>query len=351
VENRIFQLVSSDALTATVLIDGYIGGHSDNSHKRIIRELEGISKKHSKIKFLINSNGGSVPEGVAIYNAVKDLKAETTGVVVGVAASMAFVLLQAFDHRGMRNMMTRAMSHKLSGGAVGSAKQLKSTAEFMEKWEKDIVAEIAERSGNKKEEVQAWFAEDVDKWFTPKEMLEKGLIDFIEDKKSVEQPPQNLNAEELMAHFQNSIRNEITGGRRLSAMLNRLIDEMADEDDDRSAILRRMASSAGISEETLTSILSGRIDFPPIERLRGFARVLKVSEERLRRVAEQDGCNYENSNNTNNSKMKKEQLALIGLSEGASDEAIEAKLTELVGKADKADKAEKLIENNAKNII
>ncbi len=207
-KNSFFQVVNEAKGKATVLIDGAIGPYGGNSNRKISSQIRELSKNNKEITFLINSNGGYVDEGVAIYNAINESKAETTGIVVGVAASMAFILLQAFDHRGMRKM-TRAMSHKFSGGAYGSADQLRQKAKMMEDWENDVITELANRTDKDESVIKDYFKEGVDKWFSPKQMLEAGLIDFIDDGKAAK-APKNINddAEELYNFYHDHVVNE-----------------------------------------------------------------------------------------------------------------------------------------------
>lgn len=81
----------------------------------------------------------------------------------------------------------------------------------------------------------------------------------------------------------------LTKGESLSSFLNRAIDSASSE---RSEILSRLATSAGISQSTVNQILSGSIDCPPRNRLAGFARVLPVTLNAILSAAESDGCDY-----------------------------------------------------------
>ena len=67
----------------------------------------------------------------------------------------------------------------------------------------------------------------------------------------------------------------------LADRLNNLIERQSDDDDERSDLIDRMASAAGIDRSTLLQILSGSIETPPEQRLRGFAEILGVSLESL----------------------------------------------------------------------
>jgi len=85
-------------------------------------------------------------------------------------------------------------------------------------------------------------------------------------------------------------------GDTLARLLNREIDDLAESEDvDRSEIISRLATAAGIDESTVGQILRGEIECPPMERIEGFAEVLPrdVTIERLRRALRADGCNVE----------------------------------------------------------
>lgn len=205
-----FEIVNEADKTATVLINGGISQWGDNSNRRITNEITLLDAKYDNITFLINSGGGSVNEGIAIYNAIKSAKANTTGLVVGIAASIAGIILQACDVRSARKM-TQIMTHKFSGGAFGSSAQMRDMADLMDAWEADVLDELAERTGKTREVVDTWFQEGKDKWFTPQQALDAGLIDSIDDSKA-EKAPKNLsnNIEGLYNFYHQSVVNEFT---------------------------------------------------------------------------------------------------------------------------------------------
>lgn len=205
-----FQIVSESDSSATVLINGGISQWGDNSNRRITNEITLLDAKYDKITFLINSGGGQVNEGIAIYNAIKSAKAQTTGLVVGIAASIAGIILQACDNRSARKM-TQIMTHKFSGGAYGSSAQMREMADLMDTWENDVLDELVERTGKSKDVVNTWFEEGKDKWFTPQQALEAGLIDSIDDSKA-DKAPKNLsnNIEGLYNFYHQSVVNEFT---------------------------------------------------------------------------------------------------------------------------------------------
>lgn len=86
-----------------------------------------------------------------------------------------------------------------------------------------------------------------------------------------------------------------SAGANLAGTLNELINSRTSSEDERSDLISRMGSEAGITHSTVNQILNEGIDCPPIERLRGFARALSVSLDSLLAAARRDGCDYSES--------------------------------------------------------
>jgi HK97 family phage prohead protease len=83
-----------------------------------------------------------------------------------------------------------------------------------------------------------------------------------------------------------------TRGANLAAELDGLIEDLVDDDTTKGEVLDDLGSAAGISGSTVSQILAGEIDCPPLNRLEGFANFLGVSVDRLVSAAEADGCDY-----------------------------------------------------------
>lgn len=81
-------------------------------------------------------------------------------------------------------------------------------------------------------------------------------------------------------------------GEALGSFLSNAIDNMRGE---RSEIVERIANAAGISESTVGQILNGSIICPPINRLRAFATILRISMDSILTAGNRDGCEYEKS--------------------------------------------------------
>ena len=129
------------------------------------------------ITLMINSPGGSVSDGIAIYETIRTKKLPYSAVVTGMAASMAAVLTVLADHRVMTKY-SRLMLHAVSTNP-GQAKydDLCTTLEEIKVTQDTIVELIQKRVGDKVD--VAHYFQGTDKWLSADEALELGFIDEI----------------------------------------------------------------------------------------------------------------------------------------------------------------------------
>jgi len=137
------------------------------------------------INLYINSPGGVVSSGLAIYDTMQYVSCDVSTTCVGMAASMGAVLLTAGAH-GKRNLLpnARVMIHQPLGGVQGQASDIEIEAQEILRIKKLLTGILADHSGQDHEKV----VEDSDrnKWMTAEEAKEYGLIDNImrRDKKN-----------------------------------------------------------------------------------------------------------------------------------------------------------------------
>lgn len=132
----------------------------------------------SKINVYINSYGGEVAEGLAIYNALKRHKAKVVTYCDGFAASIASVIFMAGDERIM-NASSLLMIHNAWTFAQGNAEQLRKQADDLEKITQASVEAYKAHSTLSEEEIKALM--DNEEWITPTEALEYGFATSIEE--------------------------------------------------------------------------------------------------------------------------------------------------------------------------
>ena len=135
------------------------------------------------ISLYINTPGGQVTSGLAIYDTMQLVEPDVATICTGMAASMGSVLLCA-GAKGKRSCLphSRVLIHQPLGGAQGQASDIMIAAKEIEKTRKELYDIISEHSGQPYEKV---FADaDRDYWMTAKEALEYGMVDEILSKKS-----------------------------------------------------------------------------------------------------------------------------------------------------------------------
>lgn len=132
------------------------------------------------IYLYINSPGGSVTAGMAIYDMMQYIKPDVVTVGMGLAASMGQFLLTA-GAPGKRYITphTRVLLHQPLGGAGGSATEIRINADLILGMKKELAAITASRTGKTVEQVEA--DGDRDHWFTAQEALEYGFVDRVID--------------------------------------------------------------------------------------------------------------------------------------------------------------------------
>ncbi len=134
--------------------------------------------KTKDIKFYINSPGGSVSAGLAIYDTMQYIKADVATICLGMAASMASVLLAA-GAKGKRMALpnSEVMIHQVMGGAEGQASDIKIQAEHILKTKDKLNKILALHTGQKVEKIEK--DSDRDNWMIAEEAKKYGLIDTV----------------------------------------------------------------------------------------------------------------------------------------------------------------------------
>ena len=134
------------------------------------------------IHLYINSPGGSVTAGMAIYDTMKYIKCDVSTICIGMAASMGAFLL-AGGAKGKRIALPNAeiMIHQPSGGSQGQATEMLIAAEHILKTRKKLNQIMAENCGQPLDVIER--DTERDHWMSAQEALEYGLIDQVIDSR------------------------------------------------------------------------------------------------------------------------------------------------------------------------
>jgi ATP-dependent Clp protease protease subunit len=136
------------------------------------------------ISLYINSPGGSVTDGMAIYDTMNFLQCDVVTYCVGQAASMATLLLAA-GTKGKRYALpnSRVMMHQPTGGATGQTSDISIAAKEILRWRERMNHLIANHTNKSAEEIAA--DSDRDFYLTAQDALEYGIVDKVIEAKPV----------------------------------------------------------------------------------------------------------------------------------------------------------------------
>jgi ATP-dependent Clp endopeptidase proteolytic subunit ClpP len=143
------------------------------SAKDLVKDIAAMDV--AQITVRVNSYGGSVSDGIAIYNALKRHPASVTVCVDGIAASIASLIAMAGDRVEIAEN-AQMMIHAPWGAVVGNAVELRASADMLDKWAESMAASYARKSGRPEADVMAWL-DGKDHWFTAAEAVAEGLAD------------------------------------------------------------------------------------------------------------------------------------------------------------------------------
>jgi len=158
--------------------EGWVGGLTAKAFSDMMRALGDASA----LDIYINSPGGSVFEGVAIYNQIKRFNGEKIIHIDGIAASIASVIAMAGDEiRIASNGMM--MIHDPWGVVIGTAKEMRKTADSIDKIRDTITGTYVAKTGHDAKKVEDWMAEET--WLNAEEAVKFGFADKITEEKNV----------------------------------------------------------------------------------------------------------------------------------------------------------------------
>jgi ATP-dependent Clp protease, protease subunit len=157
----------------------------DVSANRVCAQLLLLSAEDPRtdISLYINSPGGSVTAGMAIYDTMQFVQPDVATICMGLAASMGQFLLAA-GAPGKRFALphARIMMHQPSGGVRGQASDIAIQAEQLIYIKRLMAERTAHHTGQTVEQVQA--DSERDRWFTAEQAKEYGIIDHVREKRA-----------------------------------------------------------------------------------------------------------------------------------------------------------------------
>lgn len=176
---RSYDIFSRLLKNRIILLSGEIDDILANSIVAQLLYLDSLN--HDDINLYINSPGGSVTAGMAIYDTMNFVKSDVSTICLGMAASMAAFLLSSGEAK-KRYILPNAevMIHQPLGGAQGQATEIKIAAEHILKLRDKLNHILANNTGQKIEDIQK--DTERDNFMNSKEALDYGIVDKIIEK-------------------------------------------------------------------------------------------------------------------------------------------------------------------------
>lgn len=207
-----------------LLLYGEIGGEVSSGD--VMRELLEAERSYGRIDVRINSVGGEVYAGIAIFNALRQSKADIHIYIDGIAASMASAIALCGKPVEM-SRYARLMIHTVRGGCWGTKKDMADCIKELEALEGVLCKMYAERLGTSEESVRAQYFDGSDHWLSAQEAMEQGFVDGIYDvdESTVSTPvplSEKMSNDEIYNTFNNRLQPESQKTENKMALLEEL---------------------------------------------------------------------------------------------------------------------------------
>jgi len=207
--DKYYKIVARADQEADILIYGEIGDSwfdESVTARQFRNDLKALEQNNTRINVHINSVGGSVWDGLAIYNALRSSPVDIHTYNDGIALSMgALVLMAGKTVHAASNSLT--MLHAPSLCICGNSKDLTKAINVLDKVENSLVDCIVTRTKEKESDVRTMWFDGEDHWLNADEAKAFGFIDVIEDEKiKVDPKVKNLNYSEVIARMDEFVK-------------------------------------------------------------------------------------------------------------------------------------------------
>lgn len=240
---QIFNVIPGpDKDTCCILLYGAIGPWEEVTAPNIVSDILSAERTYKKIDVRINSVGGDVFAGIAIFNALRQTKAEVTIYIDCIAASTAS-FIAACGRTVKMSKYAQLMLHRPSSWADGDAETMKQRAAELEKVEEMLCQIYSERTGKGIDEIRATYMDGTDHWLSADEAMELGFIDEIYDIPEEEEPISNAytpqqRCEQYTARYLDSVKSSLNIEQKMLEKIKKLpsFSDCADE----TAVMERI---------------------------------------------------------------------------------------------------------------
>ena len=241
-EKNWYSINNNSAKAADIYIFDEIGNYGVTA-KQFISDIKNLKGK--PINLRINSLGGDVFDGMAMYNVIKRREAKTTVFIEGIAASIATIIALGADKIVMAEN-SLFMIHNAWGGTMGDAKDMRKTAETLEKISAELTDIYSKKTGLSNKVIKGMMDEET--WLNAEEAYDLGFVDVISDSIKVAAKYdvskfKNITQEEIQNKLSINIKN-----RKMTNDLKEWFNNKVDE------IVATVKGTAKVSKDVLRTL-------------------------------------------------------------------------------------------------
>lgn len=183
-------VAQASGLAVDIFLYGVIGDsywEEGNTASRFVRDFKLLEAEYKRINIKINGPGGSVWDGLPIFNVIKASETDTHTYNDGICFSMCAMILLAGKtvHAAKGSLM---MLHNVLGGSYGNAQDMRKEADVMDTYDEVLGGLIADKTGKTTEDVKALWMDYNDHYMSGTEAYELGLIDVLENYQAADTP-------------------------------------------------------------------------------------------------------------------------------------------------------------------
>ena len=247
-----YKISNKSAGEAEILIYGVIGDswwEESITAKRFVTDFKELEKTCSRINIRINSPGGSVFDGLAIFNVIHSSRADVHTYNDGLAASMgAVILLAGQTVHSAKNALL--MLHSPLGGVYGTARDIQNYLTVLDKVKGSLITCICTKSGKTQEDIESKYFDFEDHWLSADEAMTENLIDEIEEREA--KVPENITSmtySDIVSQFNDLMKPDPKRFNVLSRLNNLLTNTKTNDEMNLSELIKICNLNAKASEQ------------------------------------------------------------------------------------------------------
>lgn len=242
--------------TAEVYMYGIIGAGLDIDANVVVAEIEKLRQQGCRnFRFYVNSEGGEVVQGCALFNYLDRTDIDVEWVIDGLAASMMAMLITNPRHKVTAARYAKLMYHRVQGSVYGNSAEVRSMAEMIDKFETSLIEMMARRMNEPVDQVRReFFSDGLDHWMTAEEARKRGLVDNVTEGRNIAEPAPGVKSAKAVFDFYNKqllniIKPSNMDRAKIASLLNKQEKDIETDEALTAAVEAQANENASLRDE------------------------------------------------------------------------------------------------------